>query len=362
MNISNEDALRLNVLMQQPVEAVRINESTMTLYALLPDRELNMRLSPNCNDERYLRQVRQLLSGFALNSPEGFPVYLQRWNRMGQIKSEKLEGLLKIGEPEAVLAVVQSQNLTYDIARRAWWCMTNSENACHLLEHQLVRDSELAKELVNFLIEFLPFEEDPLAMIKAAQQAVRAGVMQEEELKSLWQKGKRRAGIRLGFLAANPTIVPEDITVEKKPKLLEELDDNNLRAGIEHLFGESGQKFIKGMLEVLDRIPNQDAAIFMCDTIHRYFQWANPLGLAPASWEAVPVFAQRLNETFGINVACMSATNQAQWNAISELALVSQNILNPILSQTDSVGTVMRKRLLPVTQNIQQRLEVLINK
>ena len=45
-----------------------------------------------------------MLSNHALSSPGGYPVFLQRWTRMGQAKDAQLEKLLLLGESEAVVA------------------------------------------------------------------------------------------------------------------------------------------------------------------------------------------------------------------------------------------------------------------
>ena len=108
MELSPEDLLRLNVLLAGNVQAIRINESTMTLYGLSPQGEAKIKLNPTCRHEQYLRLVRETLSGHVLGSPGGYPVYLKRWTRMGQVRDESLEALLKLGEPEAVAAVVHA--------------------------------------------------------------------------------------------------------------------------------------------------------------------------------------------------------------------------------------------------------------
>ena len=365
MNLSNEDALRLNVLMQQPVEAVRINESKMVLYALLPGKEVNIQLSPTGNDDRYLREVRQLLSGYALGSPEGFPIFLQRWNRMGQIKSEKLSGLLKIGEPEAVLAVVQSKFLTEDIAERAWWCMSNSEIARLLLDHPMIRDSRLAKELVEFLLEFMPFEEDALAQIESAKQVVLSKQLSEEQLVALWQKGKRKAPLRIGFLAAESHLIPQPSELNLSlRKTIENFSASTseqeiLKKEMLSLCEESGQKFLRGVSEVLEKLPNQDATIYLYDVINQFFAWANLSGEKPTSWDALISGRERLKQ-------CVNLSNTGDnkldriIESILELSLLSQSILNPVFSQTDAVGSVMRKKLKPLTDKVQIRLELLI--
>src|SRR3989339_1658980 len=104
--LSPEDELRLNVLFNTELLAVRIDESNMTLWALTPQGEASVPLKPNERSDRYLKRVRELLSGHALGSPGGYPVHLTRWTRHGQMEGVNLGKLLLTGEPEAVVAVV----------------------------------------------------------------------------------------------------------------------------------------------------------------------------------------------------------------------------------------------------------------
>jgi len=120
MQLSNEDNLRLNVLLAQSLHAVRINEGTMTVHALTEKGEAKVRLNPTTRDEQYLRWVRELLSMKVTGSPGGYPIFLKRWTRMGHAQNN-LEQMLLLGEPEAVVAVVHAPDLSHEIGRRAWW-------------------------------------------------------------------------------------------------------------------------------------------------------------------------------------------------------------------------------------------------
>jgi hypothetical protein len=85
-----------------------IDESNLVLHALTDQGEASIPLAPTCRPDKYLRLVRELLSGHALGSPGGYPVYLSRWTRHGQMEGINLGKLLLTGEPEAVVAVVYS--------------------------------------------------------------------------------------------------------------------------------------------------------------------------------------------------------------------------------------------------------------
>ena len=126
MHLSGEDLLRLNVMMAQNVRAVRIDENRMQVFGLTDGGEVRVDLNPAGKHERYVKQVREFLSGYVFGSPGGYPVFLSRWTRMGQAKDENLQQLLMLGEPEAVVAVVHAQGLTPEVAHCAWWCMPES--------------------------------------------------------------------------------------------------------------------------------------------------------------------------------------------------------------------------------------------
>lgn len=69
MSLSSEDALRLNVLLANKPQAIRIDESSMTLFGLSDKGEAKIKLNPNCRDDFYLRKVCEVLSGHVQGSP-----------------------------------------------------------------------------------------------------------------------------------------------------------------------------------------------------------------------------------------------------------------------------------------------------
>ncbi|MDO9244396.1 MAG: hypothetical protein Q7U32_11385, partial [Rhodocyclaceae bacterium] len=164
--LTPEDALRLNVLLAGDLLAVRIDEGARVLHGLTGRGEARILLNPVGRAERYFMRVRELLGGHALGSPGGYPVHLRRWTRMGHASPQSLEILLKLGEPEAVLAVAYAPALTDELARRAWWAsqnMATMEVARVMLACPAVRSGAMGRELVAYLVEHLPFEEDPVA-------------------------------------------------------------------------------------------------------------------------------------------------------------------------------------------------------
>ena len=210
MELSSQDQLRLNVLLANPIDAIRIDENNMVLYALSGNEEARVQLSPNCKTERYLRIVRELLSGQALGSPGGYPIYLKRWTRMGQKSDENLGQLLKLGEPEAILAVAGAPGLTNELARLVWWASPTSDMARSMLERDVVINSDMGKVLAEHLYEHLAFETEPLIVIESVRLMLTPGLLDETRRKALWTKGKKKRAYLVGFLRAIPDELPEE--------------------------------------------------------------------------------------------------------------------------------------------------------
>ena len=54
MPLSNEDSLRLNVLLAQKVSAIRIDEGKLIVYALTQKGEAKIQLNPSSRNEKYI--------------------------------------------------------------------------------------------------------------------------------------------------------------------------------------------------------------------------------------------------------------------------------------------------------------------
>ena len=68
MDLSPEDALRLNVMLANSV-AVRIDEGVNVVMCLSESgNEARVQLNPNCRSDQYIRHVRELLSSHVMGS------------------------------------------------------------------------------------------------------------------------------------------------------------------------------------------------------------------------------------------------------------------------------------------------------
>ncbi len=367
MQLSNEDQLRLNVLVAQPLQAVRIDESQMCVYVLSEKGDATVQLNPSCKDEKYVRLVRQFLSTHYLGSPGGYPVYLKRWTRMGQARDDSLEKLLLVGEPEAVAAVVHAPGLTNELARRAWWSNATAENARRMLEKESVVNGSMGPELAKFLIEFLPFEEHQKAIIDSVRLVLQPGLISEELRAEIWKRGARKNVYFIGFLQQTPNDLP--ITVNEHPTwcdvcitLQAEVDEGNKIAKLLcQILSSAGQAFLQTTELVLKKPNDQEAVAAILNAIGEYF---GGFGNESPNWRDMVELGNHaeLYHQENQEILRLSVLNQSllpQLKAIFYLSMINETLVDPIFGKTDAIGSVMRKKIEPVITPIVEKIRVL---
>lgn len=329
MNLSPEDNLRLNVLLCQDVKAIRINDSQLILYALLNDKEISVKLTANCSEDEYVKHVKAFLSSQILDSPAGYPVFLKRWTRMGHLTNEKIGELLKLAEPEAVIAVIYANHISIEHAQYAWWANSSVEVARQLLSHQNIVKSKLAGELSQFLLEFLPFETEAKDIITDVKLLVDNQLITQQEINSLWKKGKRKAAYLIGFLHCNPKYLTS-VSAEYFPAI-----------NISHcIFSHEEQIYIQTCLAALDRFSDQDSIVLL--------------------YETMQIFFANLRQNFLEKSISNNELYEDLSKAINILSNIQQQDLIPILSHSNAVGSLLRKKLGTITDPIKYQLTFLV--
>jgi hypothetical protein len=366
MDLSNEDSLRLNVLLNQDIQAIRIDESKMIVHALTPRGEAKVELNPNCRDEQYIKQVKEVISGHVLGSPGGYPIFLRRWTRMGQANDDSLERLLKLGEPEAVVAVVHAPGLTDELARRAWWAMPSSANARCMLDKQAVAEGEMGRPLAEFLVEFLPFEEDPRDMIESVRLVLQPGLIDDATRQALWSRGQRRNAFWVGFLKATPDALPEAVPAHPAwgslQAPLRALGDQPLAAQLLRVLSPAGQAFIRTAAAVMKKPANQDVVVALLEAIESYFRAMRPA--EPVSKDIGAILDQAA-ACFEAGVPGMEAVLEVApesgdlIQAMLRLSLLGVHVVDPIFARTDAIGSVMRRKIEPVSKPVLDSLAIL---
>lgn len=375
MELSNEDNLRLNVLLAQNLKAIRINESTMTIHALTDQGEAKVKLHPTLQDEQYLRMVRELISLKVTGSPGGYPVYIKTWTRMGHADNT-LEHMLLLGEPEAVIAVVYSPSLSHDIGVRAWWANPCTEVAMRLMEYEDVYKGELGKELAEYLMEFLPFEERQLNIVSMVRVCLKDGLITEEQRDKLWSRAQRRNPFLVGFMHADTRQIPVASTpsplFERYSSKLSTLAENgnSYATALLELLDAEGQKWLKTLKLSLKKPVDQEVVISLFSAISQHFKLPiNTLIKDGRGTRSIEIAIEHSNNV------CQEPDNELLQALITELgkeiiplldamlvlAQMGEHTLIPIFSGNESVGTVMRKRLLPLTTPLLEKVDILMS-
>jgi hypothetical protein len=379
VELSNEDSLRLNVLLSQKLQAVRIDESRMMLYALTDKGEASVALNPNCRDDRYLRHVRELLSTHVLGSPGGYPVYITRWTRMGQDRDNTtLHNLLLLGEPEAVAAVVHAPGLTPALAKLAWWVLPEAEHARRMLVQPQVAGSEVAHELAEFLIEYLPFETEPKAIMDSVRLVLQPGLVGEVERNKLWKRASRKGIYYVSFLQAMPDNLPELCAahheqVDIGSRISDLLVEGNLYAVLlNKALSSSGQSFLKTVEAAMEKLADEATSVALFEVMGQYFSDAQPGGAFCKEdgkcRDSKAALTQAEACMAGPDVApelaaVLAAVPEQRKRLVAMLTLsfAGESLLDSFFSQSDTVGPLMRRKLVPWTTPMLEQIRCLRN-
>ena len=368
MQLSSEDLLRLNVLLANDIEAIRIDEQHMTVYGLARGNEARIPLSPNCRPEKYLRLVREMLSSHVLGSPGGYPVFLQRWTRMGQAREAQLDKLLLLGEPEAVIAVAGAAGLSDDLARRAWWAMPTADIARRLLEKDVVVKGRMGQELAAYLVEHLPFETEPLTVIATVRLILQSGLIDTEARGRIFRLGTHRNVYHIGFLDAVPDDLPQPLPARSdyaayRDRLAVLVEHGNaLAAFLAKLLDAPGQTFLAVSETQLQHPVDKYTVAALMDIIGNYFRpargGAEPAGEIDAALKCTEtLMASARDELETLLEGVPELRNEI--GAMLTLAHTGERLVTPIIAVTTASGTLLRRKLEPVVGPVLQQYAVL---
>ena len=351
--LSPEDELRLNVLFTTELKAVRIDESSMTLWAKTPQGEASVPLKPNDRTDRYLKRVREQLCGHALGSPGGYPVHLTRWTRQGQtgLSAQHLTQLLLIAEEEAVVAVVHSPALTDELAQYAWWCMPTLENARLMLMRDVVSKGSMGRILAEFLVEHLAFlHEDDVGILDTVAVMIYSGVLTEAERVAIWRRGNHRNAYYVPFLELCPDTLPQtkparaDFATQRAT--LATLPDNPYAIMLSKALSDQGQTFLYATGVILDR-PEVQEVVNHC--LQALSLWCAPLRN----------FDEATRTTARAALLAVAPTLDAECAALEALAAVDADTVRPIFLKTTAIGSLMRRKIEPIVKPLLAQIAVL---
>lgn len=363
MDLSHEDSFRLNVLLANRPLAIRIDESKLIVQGLVPQGESTVRLNPNSRPDQYLRRVKELISGHVLGSPGGYPVYLRRWTRMGQMRDESLEQLLMLGEPEAVVAAVCSPGLTDELARRAWWAMEDAENARRMLANPAIVAGRMGPILVDYLIDYLPFETESDRIIESIRLILSTGLLDMTRRAELWKKSARKHVYLVGFLQAAPDDLPGESAARPVPDAVNALAERGNRCAVllRRVLGAPGQRFIATVGTVLAKPPNQDVVTTTFDLLRDYFgalrsEGDPDLPIAELIADADAFACSTSPDPDAAALLSLHPELSAEVAAMRLLSGVGYGLIRALSLDPSVLGSLMRRKLAPAIEPIQEAL------
>ena len=365
-SLAPNDALRLHVLLNEEPKAIRIDESSLTLHAFTRKGEASIQLHPNDRNDRYLKRVRERLSEYALGSPHGYPVFMQRWTRMGQTRDQNLAKLLLLGEPEAVSAVVHAPGLTASLAELAWWAAPNADHARAMLAQPEIAYSGTGASMRNFLREFLPFEQNSLAVIQSVAAIITDPSLNDDERDGLWRKGQQNSAYLAGFLTARSWVFP-DAKAHPALDILEPTPEENGRGvdswlikGLRASWSAEGQYRLATLARALKSARDQEVVISLIDsheTWTRVFRPTHPAVRTSAGLEEK--IHQQLNSHGAFSNSGWASINSMPTSRGHHMSRRDRRAyVGNHFYQTDAVGSVMRKRLTPLVEPLDKAIDL----
>ncbi|HMA10370.1 MAG TPA: hypothetical protein VKO83_00690, partial [Steroidobacteraceae bacterium] len=304
---------------------------------------------PTERADRYLKRVREQLSGHALGSPGGYPVHLTRWTRQSQagLSTQHLAQLLLIAEEEAVVAVVHSPALTDELARYAWWCMPTIENARLMLTRDVVCQGSMGRTLAEVLVEHLAFlHEDDVGILDTVAVMLYSGVLTDAERLAIWKRGSSRNSYYVAFLELQADNLPSPRAARSDHASVPQRAGNPYGAMLDKALSGQGQTFLATTALILERPEIQEV---VNHTLNALADWCAPL-------RQLDEAAKRAKREALLQAAPQFTSDCA---ALDALAAADADSVRPIFLKTTAIGSLMRRKIQPVVTPLLDAITVL---
>jgi len=259
------------------------------------------------------------------------------------MESENLGKLLLTGEPEAVVAVVHSPSLSDEIAEYAWWAMPTIENARLMLRRENVAHGRMGTVLATFLVEHLPFlQEDNLAIMDTVAVLLYSGVLSEAQREAVWKRGKRENSHYVAFLEMCPEQLPLPVPARSDhaatlASLGDEAARNPLLGRLLLALSGQGQTFLAACQEILERPETQEVVSRTLSALGRHF--------------SVPDVDQSLSAAQEALQGCCP-DRLTDLDSMIALGQVSEAATAAIFARSTAIGSLMRRKIEPITAPI----------
>ena len=215
-------------------------------------------------------------------------------------------------------------------------------------------------------MEFLPFESDAMGIVETVSLLLQAGVLTEEGRLGLWKKASHKYANYTGFLFKSASDLPVDTAEhENYPQLqrqLADLIDEGNKAAEYYLWCHSdrGRAFLQTIVLSLKRPAQQAVVVSLLNAIGHHFSEMD-LTRRFRTIEELSAFNSRIydgdceNEHHNLSreiQQIIDAVPECKERTLAMLGLaqMSETLLDPLFGGTDCLGSVMRKRIKPVSE------------
>jgi hypothetical protein len=130
---------------------------------------------------------------------------------------------------------------------------------------------------------------------------------------------------------------------------------------IVRVFSDRGQCFINTAVEALKKPADQEVVESLLDAIAAYFSMVKPVNFAIDDIDSIIQQADQLCRSDEEIRAVVEQLPQLEpaIRATIILSCLSVKLVNPIFARSDAIGTMMRKKIQPVTTPVFEQLAVL---
>ncbi|HIE53698.1 MAG TPA: hypothetical protein EYP90_00705 [Chromatiaceae bacterium] len=187
---------------------------------------------------------------------------------------------------------------------------------------------------------------------------LQPGLVEQSVREELWKRARRKNAFFVGFLAAVPDDLPEQgapaAWAEACRPVLQALarKGNALAQLLLRVSSPVGQVWLDTLKRVLDKPGNQDVVNRVLEVAADYFSAARPEGTADATVEEL---AKEAGGWLSSNVSAIEVLEACpdlaeQLRAVRILSGSGYGMVRPVFRKTDAIGTLMRRKLLPVME------------
>ena len=137
--------------------------------------------------------------------------------------------------------------------------------------------------------------------------------------------------------------------------------ENQLAKLLCQVFSAKGQAYLQTIEVVLNKPNDQDVVVELLNTIGDYFKLTN---MDAPTWRDMQSLCTYADEVYAKSlesekILAIDSSLEPQLKALVCLSMVSETLIDPIFGMTDAIGSVMRKKIEPITKPISEYLKLL---